>query len=569
MAYLKPQTLSGCTCNYTEMQEIMRGTYIEDLQLTVQDGYQFPDDGSKIQLGPWQGYEASVRWYTDKNKSYMVSRSNPASKAKSLYAGRFGFTSGNDIALRCACDAVQPQPVAPQCGLTPQVLSNCTCNISPDDKYDKDSTIYITITSNEGYSWWYVASNVMVNTRGLDSWSWYIDESRTTRVTASNIRGVTKLYTQLSFTSGNNVKLTATASKVNLIQTLAFCTSDFPVNPLPGDSVTLTLTADSGYVFKSAPTADVPDGRGGSRRLTATIAEDARTAAFVAFQIYNTAQQYVITGTAEPDASLSDIYPFISVYAPTDEQLKELSKKRFYKISGGTGETVDLGQYIINLIKVYAPVKTGLPATIKLWDYDTQVISNIVTEQQITADLGTATVINPLNASELRATKLSIYLPFLGTQDLDAQVFLTAGPTPGQIKCLYHIDVLTGDCTIELTDGQGYTIYVFECNVSIQIPYIISNYNIAYRGDVKTNSKAFISKVPYLLYQRPSQTFYGTHYKAASASVIPEDIIDNTLAGNHVTYRFAAPKDDLDEITQIFSQGVHIPTKAQITELTQ
>lgn len=565
MAYLSPQTLTGCFANYATTYEIATGTYIDNLSLTVREGYQFKDDDSAIQLGPWTGYSRStVKWYSDSGKTKELNlTSNKPSACKTIYAGRFGFTSGNNIALTCTCEVKQVQ----QCGLTPQVLSNCTCDISPDARYDKNSTIYPSITANEGFSWWYVPANVLINSSGMDTWAWYIDQELKTRVTESNIRGVTKLYTSLQFTSGNDVKLTATASQVNILQTLSFCTSNFPNNPLPNDSVTVTLAADSGYVFKSAPTADVPDGRGGTKNLTAEITENKQSAIFPAFTIYNTTQQYIIRGTAEPDESITDIYPFISVYAPTDDQLLELSKKRFYKISGGTGETVDLGQYVINLIKVYAPVKTGLPTSIKLWDYDTQVTSNVVTEQQVTADLGVAKLDNFENAAYVLNSRLSIYLPFLGVQDLDIRTFLT--PTnDNQIHCLYHIDILTGDCTIEITDKQNYTIYTFECNVSIQIPYILSNYNIAYRGDVKTNSKAFISKTPYLILQKPSAIYTNYGYKSATGYLKPIDMPNNFISASHASFRFVALKQEYEEILQILSQGIQVPSDSEIKELT-
>lgn len=454
--------------------------------------------------------------------------------------------------------------------LTPQSLTNCTCNLSPEQEFDQVTYNDLILTADTGCSFFNVANNVRINTATLYTFSWFIDEGRTTRATQDNMTGVVKLYAQIRFSSGNNASLTATAIKTPITQNLSFCTSNIPTDAVPGLNITTILTADRGYEFKSLPTMSVPDGRGSRNTLSCTLSSNNTVATFDSYTILMSTDSIIISGTAEPSESISDIYPFISVYAPTDSQLIELSKKRFYTVSSGEGSTIDLGQYIVNLIKIFAPVKTGLPATIKLWNYDTQVTSDVVIEQEVQVDLGTAYIPDGYitNSQMLSNSQLKAYLPFLGLQQLDLPSLIGHRDLNTGFNCVYHVDVLTGDCTILLkTDNM--IIETYECNVSIQVPYIISNYNIAYRGDVKTNSKAFMPRTPYLILEMPQECYESSWSYPVSWSGLLKDMPDTFVQTDlPIQFSFTAPKDDLDEIESLLSQGVWTPTSEELQSMT-
>ena len=66
-------------------------------------------------------------------------------------------------------------------------------------------------------------------------------------------------------------------------------------------------------------------------------------------------------------------------------------------------------------------------------------------------------------------TKVKIYLPYIGYKDLIADEVM--GKT---IRCVYHIDVATGDCVcfLEITgDGYKQVCYQFQGNCGVRVPY--------------------------------------------------------------------------------------------------
>ena len=124
---------------------------------------------------------------------------------------------------------------------------------------------------------------------------------------------------------------------------------------------------------------------------------------------------------------------------------------------------------IISLYKVYAaPVIIGV-SNINCGYIASPVSANTV-QQYTEVDCGSVTIPkyyrNILDNNP--HTKISIYLPFVGFQDLDIDDVVG-----GTIHVTYGVDVLTGSCLAKVTvtrDGYSPILYTYEGNCGVQLP---------------------------------------------------------------------------------------------------
>lgn len=99
-------------------------------------------------------------------------------------------------------------------------------------------------------------------------------------------------------------------------------------------------------------------------------------------------------------------------------------------------------------------------------NFNTGLSTKIVASQYVTVDCGYLDIVKFFGSAMDFSpyTKMSIYLPFSGIHDLATE------DVQGQrIHVKYNIDVLTGDCTINVKCGQS-VLYKFAGNMKMQIP---------------------------------------------------------------------------------------------------
>ena len=112
-----------------------------------------------------------------------------------------------------------------------------------------------------------------------------------------------------------------------------------------------------------------------------------------------------------------------------------------------------------------APVDGGDRA---IWfgNFNTGESAKIITSQYVTVDAGYIDLIKFFGSAMDFSpyTKVSIYLPFSGIHDL-----ATEDVQGSRIHVKYNIDVLTGDCVINVKCGQS-VLYKFVGNMKMQIP---------------------------------------------------------------------------------------------------
>lgn len=133
-------------------------------------------------------------------------------------------------------------------------------------------------------------------------------------------------------------------------------------------------------------------------------------------------------------------------------------------------------QAIIGLHKVYCTPTTGGSTTIKVGYLDSNVASNYVSNQYKDVDCGTINVKEYFgNVFDYPPyTKMSLYLPFIGFVDIDVNDVIR-----GKMSVVYHIDVLTGACLVDVKctrDLNNVVMYTFSGNCAVQYPVSSGSY---------------------------------------------------------------------------------------------
>lgn len=258
-----------------------------------------------------------------------------------------------------------------------------------------------------------------------------------------------------------------------------------------------------------------------------------------------------VTPTVVPQTGkASSLY---SVYNPSQAQLNQFGA---WLWSSDFVEQLkklfnDPMQAIIGLHKVFSPVQTSGQGTIKCGYLDSEVPSNLVSEQYVTIDCGSVDLQEYFgNVFDYPPfTEISIYLPFIGVRRLDPSDVMRA-----TISVKYHVDVFTGACLADVNvkrDTAGGVLYTFPGSCSVQYPLssgsymgIVSNIvssvmgaisnptplgigssvanvifnsrtNVERSGSFTGNAGAMGSKIPYLIISRP-QTAMAQNFETLS-----------------------------------------------------
>lgn len=182
-----------------------------------------------------------------------------------------------------------------------------------------------------------------------------------------------------------------------------------------------------------------------------------------------------------PNTSVTDS-GFVSLYAPTESQLKALcdylwsdafSLDTFKKIFNNPMDCI-LG---LNIIPVNVP--TGSAREITVGNIISTVSCNTVTQQYVRVDCGTFTFLQSqftggyLDFSPY--TKCYLYLPFIGTEQIDIDEFMGA-----TMHVTYHVDILTGAMfayVMRVSGGVSSVIYTYMGQCAENVPLSSTSYS--------------------------------------------------------------------------------------------
>ena len=161
---------------------------------------------------------------------------------------------------------------------------------------------------------------------------------------------------------------------------------------------------------------------------------------------------------------------FITLYAPTISQLKALANYLWgdiFDITTWKKVMADPMDAIIGLsiVPVTVPVSGSHPITVG--NISTGLSANKASTQYLEVVCGTITIEEYWKAylDYSPYTKISIYLPFIGSQELDTDLIQA-----GTLGVTYHIDILSGACVAFITaNGNVIAQFSGQCAVSIPI----------------------------------------------------------------------------------------------------
>lgn len=124
---------------------------------------------------------------------------------------------------------------------------------------------------------------------------------------------------------------------------------------------------------------------------------------------------------------------------------------------------------IISLSMIYVTPITGERRNIKCGYIETDVTSNIVTNQYVDVDCGTVTIAEYFhNVWDYIGTKIHIYLPFIGIVPLNVGEVMAS-----TLRVRYKVDVYTGTCLAQIIVSKGNsiaTLYTYAGNCAVQLP---------------------------------------------------------------------------------------------------
>lgn len=274
-----------------------------------------------------------------------------------------------------------------------------------------------------------------------------------------------------------------------------YCTADkadsFEVDD--GSTVTVSFTADEGYIFKSEPYCRV-----GIDTIRGTISDSTHATITIEEVTQDLTINAVCEKGEEPPVPTTDSdLVFTRIYNPTFSQLKEAADKLFINFS--TGQPVNLQQYVISLHKLMIPVSTNeAEEPIRFGNYNTGVPSKVINQTEVKLSCGKVTVPekwhNALDYSPY--TSVRIWLPFLGFFDLSINELMR-----DEIELTYTIDVLSGKALAEIWH-EDTVIYRFVGMAKFEEPYYVEAGNDITQSYLN-GAYNMADYTPYLLLDRP------------------------------------------------------------------
>lgn len=177
---------------------------------------------------------------------------------------------------------------------------------------------------------------------------------------------------------------------------------------------------------------------------------------------------------------------FITVYNPSVSQLKQLSEylwnSNMFDVEQWQKLFADPMEGVIGLTMVPVSPSTGGAIPVMIGNATTNISMPIVASQFVEVDCGSVTIDKYVNCFlDYIQTKISIYLPYIGMRDLNAQDVMD-----DSIHVIYHVDVITGACTCMIATANKGVLYSFNGNCACDIPLNANNFSGAIQNAIST-----------------------------------------------------------------------------------
>ena len=344
--------------------------------------------------------------------------------------------------------------------------SNCSSS-NPQTTIEQGENYTNTFTPNDGFA--FNETNKPYAVCAGVTYQSTLNQDGTATITINNVSG--------------NIEIRGGAiAKYNLNLELYNCVLYDGDNPyqldyvLAGGTYHFVLHSVDGFLFKTTPNWTMGETNGQFE-----LNPNDKTTATIKWNLYpyiTISGDLSIQANATISASLK--YGFVSIYNPTYDEVDELSKLRFYSMTGT--EILDLSQYIISFRKLYVDIPQIARELVYFGKYNTNVSSNIVTTNFIETDCGTITVDEyNKNSLDYNGVEIDLYLPFIGNISLNPnQVY------GKPLHLVYRTNPLNGDCVAVILSDNVQISYS-QGNVSFDIPI---NFKYGNLNNYGTNDNA-------------------------------------------------------------------------------
>lgn len=266
-----------------------------------------------------------------------------------------------------------------------------------------------------------------------------------------------------------------------------------------GESVALTLTANSGYVFEdgdSLPKIQFASAFG--TYDVYSVLQENNTKAVISWQMNEgvtnpNSGEYTLIGSAVESTAppVGTQYGSINVYVVTEENLDALAKVRFVQPTGENGAVVDMGDYINRIKRIYTAVPVSGETTMMMGNYNTGITVKTPSTDRITLDFGSVTLPAPNGDLTDYESEFRLFLPFKGFVNISEDY---AGK---EITLQYVLSIITGE-GVALLSYNGTVFQVEEVVPSLDVIYRTLSQDVRNVGGDSWNDFALYGTEPYV-----------------------------------------------------------------------
>lgn len=373
--------------------------------------------------------------------------------------------------------------------VTVQTQVNCT--VSAPTTYTENDTFSATATPNEGYRF----DTAPTVTFGETVLNFTVDSE--TGVASFNqvLQNVPEDATIFVNATANLIP----AKTYPIVQNLTNCT----VQGVPesgvyteGETLSLTLTANSGYYFDVPPRLYFEGNGGQTGYFDFTINPDNDTVATLSKVVNNLKDDSDITisANAVPQTTYTDKYGSINVYNVTVDNLTQFAEERFISVGTEDVAEVDLGEYVSKLFRLYCAIGNTTESTLKVANYDlTNINVQVPVNDIVTVDCGTLTVTGKNGTANDFNGELQIFLPFIGLQSLNIDKALN-----NPLHLYYKINIVTGEA-VAILEIDEIPSEFWDCKACQEILYLSHTQETF--SDYEFKSKFLYGYTPFIIYK--------------------------------------------------------------------
>lgn len=451
------------------------GAVMTLITATANDGYYFSGARAKVAYQTADGEKSNYIYRTDESGTVF--------KGENMEFP--GILNGTDIVI-----TVNFVPI-PKETYTVTVQTEQNCTVTAPSTYTEDDTFSATATPNEGYRF----DTAPTVTFGETVLNFTVDSET----------GVASFNQVLqNVPEGATIFVNATANLIPaktypIVQNLTNCT----VQGVPesgvyteGETLSLTLTANSGYYFDVPPRLYFEGNGGQTGYFDFTINPDNDTIATLSKTLSNLKDNSDITisANAVPQTTYTDKYGSINVYNVTVDNLTQFAEERFISVGTEDVAEIDLGEYVSKLFRLYCDIGNTTESTLKVANYDlTNINVQVPVNDIVTVDCGTVTVTGKNGTANDFNGELQIFLPFIGLQSLNIDKALN-----NPLHLYYKINIVTGEA-VAILEIDEIPSEFWDCKACQEILYLSHTQETF--SDYEFKSKFLYGYTPFIIYK--------------------------------------------------------------------